>query len=167
MHGSDPAFRIRLNSGLANRIIFPTSDRQIFRDGQLIGYRDKGTLFLQPLDFLRSQLIACTEAFGTFIHPSAYLVYDIDIPIPVNARGWSFHLDFLAFRERVVWNEEQMFWEQATDEIDGRLKAVRILVCGNAGIGKSTLINKVFDLPMVRDSNLSASREVLLMSSSQ
>jgi predicted GTPase len=37
-----------------------------------------------------------------------------------------------------------MFWKHPTEDIDGRLKAVRILICGEAGIGKSTLINKVF-----------------------
>ena len=36
------------------------------------------------------------------------------------------------------------FWgNKPTLEIDG-LKSLRILVCGNTGVGKSTLINKVF-----------------------
>ena len=36
------------------------------------------------------------------------------------------------------------FWsEEDTLENDG-LKAIRILVCGNTGVGKSTLINRVF-----------------------
>ena len=31
----------------------------------------------------------------------------------------------------------------------GDVKACRILVCGRTGVGKSTLINKVFGVPMV------------------
>ena len=50
------------------------------------------------------------------------------------------------------------FWgNKPTQEIDG-LKSLRILVCGNTGVGKSTLINKVFGVSpsdeVVRHSDL-------------
>lgn len=44
------------------------------------------------------------------------------------------------------------FWsDRGTLEIDD-LKSIRILVCGNTGVGKSTLINRVFGVvdPLVR-----------------
>lgn len=38
----------------------------------------------------------------------------------------------------------QGFWaDRETSEID-ELKYIRILVCGNTGVGKSTLVNRVF-----------------------
>ena len=38
----------------------------------------------------------------------------------------------------------QGFWtDRETSEID-ELKSIRILVCGNTGVGKSTLVNRVF-----------------------
>jgi ABC-type thiamine transport system ATPase subunit len=44
----------------------------------------------------------------------------------------------------------KIFWDHAPMVTDNNLKAMRILICGNAGVGKSTLLNKVFDLPLLR-----------------
>lgn len=86
---------------------------------------------------------------GTYIHPSAYAVIDIDLLIEINSKEWPFIEGFLASRATFNTRQIELFWEAAAAELDQRLKAVRILVCGNAGIGKSTLINKTFGLPMV------------------
>jgi predicted GTPase len=78
------------------------------------------------------------------VHPSVYMILELEVPISVNSEDWSFQCHLLAHRSKIQWTQEEMFWTHPTEEIDGRLKAVRILICGEAGIGKSTLINKVF-----------------------
>jgi predicted GTPase len=44
------------------------------------------------------------------------------------------------------------FWDHAAadDFSSDAIWPIRILVCGNTGVGKSTLINKVFGVPIVR-----------------
>lgn len=50
----------------------------------------------------------------------------------------------------MIPDEEKVFWDHAPMDTDSNLKAIRILICGNAGVGKSTLLNKVFGLPLMR-----------------
>lgn len=51
----------------------------------------------------------------------------------------------------------QGFWsDRLPVEVDD-LKSIRILVCGNTGVGKSTLINKVFGIKRVDDEVVSLS----------
>ncbi len=40
----------------------------------------------------------------------------------------------------------QGFWSDVTPALDDGLKFIRILVVGNTGVGKSTLINRVFGI---------------------
>lgn len=53
------------------------------------------------------------------------------------------------FRNKVIADEASIFWEHGRDEAPVQLDAVRVLVCGNNGTGKSTLINKVFGFEIV------------------
>ena len=55
----------------------------------------------------------------------------------------------MMFRNKVIVDEAAIFWEHGKDETPVQLDAVRVLVCGNNGIGKSTLINKVFGFEIV------------------
>jgi predicted GTPase len=41
-------------------------------------------------------------------------------------------------------------WLEGQELQESGVKAFRILVCGKTGVGKSTLINKVFGVEMVR-----------------
>ena len=99
-------------------------------------------------------------SLGTYIHPSAYIVYDIDYLITMykmkdlthntkHDMGDKFLNGFQLFRGTFEWTSINCSWDAINDEVDDRLTAIRILVCGNAGIGKSTLINKTFGLPLV------------------
>ena len=89
-----------------------------------------------------------TAPQGTIIHPSVYLILD-------EHNGTSLTM------KRFPFNEELERWRGKTLGVRGRLPnigfwnfrrwidsqkpgAVRILVCGNTGVGKSSLINKVF-----------------------
>lgn len=56
----------------------------------------------------------------------------------------------MMFRNKVIVDKSAIFWEHGKDEIPLQLDAVRILVCGNNGVGKSTLINNVFGEEIVR-----------------
>lgn len=84
---------------------------------------------------------------GVFIHPSAYLIYDREFSISTNSRDWSFQDEFCNFRRKGVSREAEKVWEQSSEVIDENIKKVRILVCGPAGVGKSSLLNKVLGTP--------------------
>jgi predicted GTPase len=47
----------------------------------------------------------------------------------------------------------QGFWNDREVTVPKELGAIRILVCGNAGIGKSTLINKIFGVEVTKPSD--------------
>ena len=63
---------------------------------------------------------------------------------------WGFATEFRKFRPNVITKTELEFWEDETDELPQDLNNVRILVCGNNGVGKSTLINRVFGISAER-----------------
>lgn len=50
--------------------------------------------------------------------------------------------------------ENQGFWNNGALDMDDS-GPIRILVCGNSGVGKSTLINKVFGVDATNVSTLS------------
>lgn len=45
---------------------------------------------------------------------------------------------------------KDVFWEEKDSFDDAKPGAIRILVCGNTGVGKSTLINEIFRVELVR-----------------
>lgn len=79
-----------------------------------------------------------------------YLIFDCYPRIYLDAKSWGFRDEIQRFRTSAIKNEEDVFWDHVPLKGGANLKAIRILVCGNAGVGKSTLLNKVFGLPMVR-----------------
>jgi hypothetical protein len=91
----------------------------------------------------------CIEPLGVSIHPSVYLLFDTHPRIYLNAKSWGFREQIQAFRQNVIPDETQVFWDHAPMSTDSDLTAIRILICGNAGVGKSTLLNKIFGLPLV------------------
>lgn len=89
---------------------------------------------------------------GTFIHPSAYFIFDTSENISDGSYSWEFDKHFILFRTRVIRNEKGIWWKQSLGREDDLLAKFRILVCGNAGVGKSTIINRVFGIDVVSSS---------------
>ncbi|KAI6896472.1 hypothetical protein KC318_g10053 [Hortaea werneckii] len=85
---------------------------------------------------------------GSIIHPSLYMLLDVDAAI-------AFASNRLGFQESIDCNRELMmgsndrqitqgYWDSHEVVAIEKPSAIRILVCGNSGVGKSTLINEVF-----------------------
>lgn len=126
---------------------FSEKPREIFRGLNLRGYFPYGSKSM--LSMTRS-LISITGVVGTFIHPSAYLIYDLDISIYKKSFEWPFEANFKAAKANVIANELEVYWSRPFDDPDLRIDRVRILTCGSAGVGKSTIINKTFGQEVVR-----------------
>lgn len=83
---------------------------------------------------------------GTIIHPSVYLLLDVSENIGFDDNQAELRLRLEEWRKKII---NPTFWRHHDTRVDEKLEAIRILVCGNCGVGKSTLINKVFDVPVV------------------
>ncbi|KAL8790123.1 MAG: hypothetical protein Q9213_000825 [Squamulea squamosa] len=89
---------------------------------------------------------------GTILHPSVYLIFDEYRNVSLESRSLPFRYEIEEERSKVLTTED-VFWtqrEQIAIEAPG---AIRILVCGNTGVGKSTLINEVFGAEMTEVSD--------------
>ncbi|TKA34380.1 hypothetical protein B0A54_15211 [Friedmanniomyces endolithicus] len=95
---------------------------------------------------------------GTIIHPSVYLLLDEHIHIALEAKELKLQRYLADWRERMLGSQYGVvntgFW--LDDELDDTPDpgAIRILVCGNTGVGKSTLINKVFGVKVTATEKL-------------
>lgn len=68
------------------------------------------------------------------------------------ARFKSLKTELSDFRDNYLLQDGETLppWLEGMELQASGVKAFRILVCGKTGVGKSTLINKVFGLEMVR-----------------
>jgi putative ribosome biogenesis GTPase RsgA len=85
----------------------------------------------------------------TFVHPSVFLLLDCVLNFNINRESLGLNENLLNYQAIIIPHPDQVFWKHhftATSYID----KVRILVCGNNGVGKSSLINKVFGEVVVR-----------------
>ncbi|CAD0015333.1 unnamed protein product, partial [Aureobasidium pullulans] len=121
---------IRLNPGFPH-VTFQ-SYRTPFRNGRLQGYSD-----------------GKHGAFGTIIHPSVYFVMDVYARHGIELAMKPFQKDIDRFRDEQHSDMRDPWLTMLEAAPQGDVKACRILVCGRTGVGKSTLINKVFGVPMV------------------
>ncbi|CAN9146398.1 unnamed protein product [Alternaria alternata] len=120
-------FKVKINSsywGPAHKIVWTIKPRCIFDEHVLVGY-------------------CPTSPVGTFIHPSVYQVLDENPNISHVSGGWAFSKALALFRHRAISDEGEIFWEHPSPAMKKRLQQVRILICGDAGVGKSSLVNKV------------------------
>lgn len=98
---------------------------------------------------------------GTIIHPSVYLLLDERINIALETKELKLQRFIEDWRERMLGSTADGvvnpgFWLDE-DESENTLNpgAIRVLVCGNTGVGKSTLINKTFGVDVTTSSNRS------------
>ncbi|MCJ1402217.1 hypothetical protein MMC11_005437 [Xylographa trunciseda] len=126
--------RLLLNEGSTIKKRVP---RQPFKDGQLDGYCMNG-------------------AHGTIIHPSVYLLLDVYTWIAQHSRIKPFVSIVSEFRAKSMLEGQEIPWivdrELAQRLARSEVNAFRILVLGKTGVGKSTLINKVFGTKLTAES---------------
>ena len=98
---------------------------------------------------------------GTIIHPSVYLLLDERINIALETKELKLQRFIEEWRDRMLGvlpdgAANPGFWLD-DDEAESNLSpgAIRVLVCGNTGVGKSTLINKTFGVDVTTSSNRS------------
>ncbi|KEF53777.1 uncharacterized protein A1O9_10178 [Exophiala aquamarina CBS 119918] len=94
------------------------------------------------------------SAYGTIIHPSVYCLLDRHPSLYEQARFKSLKAELSDFRDNCLRQEGETLppWLEGMELQASGVKAFRILVCGKTGVGKSTLINKVFGLEMTDES---------------
>ncbi|KAI1188829.1 hypothetical protein F5B17DRAFT_394021 [Nemania serpens] len=131
---------IRISSGPALLSLF-SAPREVFDSRGLIGYLDN-------------------TPCGTIIHPSVYFVRDV-----YDRLGFTDELNpyvdglnnfqMSGFVKHEARGHAYMDpWRASLADLGGpELKNCRVLVCGRAGVGKSTLINKVFGSTVTQESS--------------
>jgi hypothetical protein len=91
--------------------------------------------------------------YGNIIHPSVFTMLDRNSRYYDQGVFKSKKRELADFQERCLddQDEPQPWLEGFALQASG-VKAFRILVCGKTGVGKSTLINKVFGVEMTEES---------------
>ncbi|KAI9700970.1 MAG: hypothetical protein M1820_006615 [Bogoriella megaspora] len=102
------------------------------------------------------------HAQGTVIHPSVYLLLDESVNISLDTKDQRLQNHIEHYRQRILGmvgpNQDVLnpgFWNEHTVQPFDNPGAIRVLVCGNTGVGKSTLINRVFGVPVTTESSRS------------
>lgn len=144
-------YRLRINVAkfITGNVGYEEKPRRVFDDeGQLIGYQPSGLLLpihphahtCSPTDFVGPN--------GSFIHPSVYMLQDFYPHLRIGQRIGYFdkHLQLHRGQCGFLFTEGKQPWPRQEDHLPYSLDHARILVCGLNGIGKSTLINRVFGI---------------------
>ncbi|OJD36050.1 ras gtpase [Diplodia corticola] len=121
------SWNLKLNKHHAS--LWPKKKRSVFgSDGNLNGW------------------VHC-DGQGTIIHPSVYLLIDVSGLASLNSWDLVLQGHIERWRPKTLverGGKDPRFWDERNDEEPDDIGPIRVLVCGNTGIGKSTLINKVF-----------------------
>ena len=78
-----------------------------------------------------------------------YHIFDTYPQIYYNSTDLGYRADIELFRNLAIPDTQETFWDQTLPTFRGKVSAVRILICGNTGVGKSTIINRVFGVALV------------------
>ncbi|KAH9216224.1 hypothetical protein DL95DRAFT_460511 [Leptodontidium sp. 2 PMI_412] len=90
---------------------------------------------------------------GTLLHPSVFLAFDEYCHILLDSKDMFYRKEIEAWRPTILPDSTADFWHnEEVLSIEGP-GVIRVLVCGNVGVGKSSLINAVFGLPVTVSSD--------------
>lgn len=97
---------------------------------------------------------------GTIIHPSVYMLMDEHINVALESKEVKLQRHLESYRDKMLGVTSlgminPGFWLDGEDDDSGNPGAIRVLVCGNTGVGKSTLINKTFGVDVTQTMNRS------------
>lgn len=108
------------------------SSRKVFDNAGVIGYNREQT-------------------FGTVLHPSVFCILDRNQRLLEQTRFKPYREQLADFEVNCLRSQGDGLppWLAESQLLASGVKAFRILVCGKTGVGKSTLINKVFGVEMV------------------
>lgn len=97
------------------------------------------------------------QGYGTIIHPSVFCILDRNPRYFEMARFKYYKEQLAEFEINCLRGDSGEIppWLEGSELLASGVKAFRILVCGKTGVGKSTLINKVFGVEMVSTSSSS------------
>lgn len=146
-------YAIQLNNHKS--VFWPRKAREPFNtDGYLRGFCSFGEIGLRGNpEFIRLRF---TAHQGTIIHPSVYQLLDEFLYTALNKKAQQFHEQIGNWRPKMLGmlGDElnllnQGFWANRECVHVDDLQVIRILVCGNTGVGKSTLINRIFGIEIV------------------
>jgi len=114
---------------------FYNAPRKIFNKEELIGWNRE-------------------QSFGTIVHPSVFCILDRTQRYFEQSRFKPYKQPLADFEVNCMRGNAEDIppWLQNSQLLASGVKAFRILVCGKTGVGKSTLINKVFGVEMTEES---------------
>jgi hypothetical protein len=141
--GSDASHALRINQ--ANATL--NKPRKLFKSERLLGYSESGKQ--HPCAIETEKLMLSEGPYGTIVHPSVYLISDVHPQIWSRSRLKRYERDLEGFRTSGLVEEQEFPWQLDWGFAQSNVKAFRILVCGKTGVGKSTLINRVFGVRLV------------------
>ncbi|KAK5073607.1 hypothetical protein LTR64_007255 [Lithohypha guttulata] len=93
-------------------------------------------------------------SYGTIIHPSAFCILSRNQRFLEQPRFKLYKENLADFEFNCLRSDADTLppWLENSQLLASGVKAFRILVCGKTGVGKSTLINKVFGVEMTEES---------------